>query len=94
MFGNTITDPSEVEPALRRAQLAALVSNLSLSEIVTATDEKLEMWMQEAITSGSSFTRVTVCVDIRGPEVTDLVFIDLPGNLAKCTVTLSLNSII
>ena len=81
VFGDIITDKDDVEPALRRAQLAALNPSLSLSEVINATEEKLKDMMDQTVTK-VAFTGDVVCIDLRGPELTDLAFIDLPGNTA------------
>ncbi len=80
-FGDVITDKDNVEPALRRAQLSALNPSLPLSEVIEATDEDLETMMDQTVTK-VAYTRDIVCIDLRGPELTDLAFIDLPGNTA------------
>ncbi|ESK87740.1 hypothetical protein Moror_11277 [Moniliophthora roreri MCA 2997] len=76
-FGSTILDKADVEPALRRAQFAVLNAQIDKETILTTSLDKLE---ELAATGKSlSFSRNVVCVDLEGPELTDLSFIDLPG---------------
>lgn len=58
-FGDLITNKSDVEPALRRAQEKILNPS--------GTGNPLQ------------FSKNVVCVDLQGPDLTDLSFIDLPG---------------
>jgi len=68
-FGSIITDKSDVEDALRLAQLVVLNPQIE-SESVSLERSSLK------------FSRNIVCVDICGPDLTDLSFIDLPGKLS------------
>ncbi|KIK58162.1 hypothetical protein GYMLUDRAFT_45362 [Collybiopsis luxurians FD-317 M1] len=75
-FGGLITDKSQVELALRRAQFSVLNPEVPQSVILGASAQKLkEMATEKSI----PFSQNVVCVDIKGPELTDLSFIDLPG---------------
>lgn len=80
-FGEVITDPGVVEIALRRAQLAILNPDLSHTQIFAATPKELLELSAQSLTSPTSlrFSKNVVCVDIEGPDLTDLAFIDLPG---------------
>lgn len=78
LFGPLITEKKEVELALRRAQAAVLNPDVPPSKYVNASAEDLKSgidYMRRAI----PFSRNVVCVDLEGPELTDLSFIDLPG---------------
>ncbi|KAK0463897.1 P-loop containing nucleoside triphosphate hydrolase protein [Desarmillaria tabescens] len=77
-FGGIITDKSAVEPLLRRAQLSVLNPMIPLDRILDSTPEELTKWSQES-QDVQPFSRNVVCVDLSGPELTDLSFIDLPG---------------
>ena len=73
-FGGLITSKSDVELQLRRAQAAILNPYRSANKWVDAPPENLKKL------SGPTFSKNTVCVDIKGPELTDLAFVDLPGD--------------
>ncbi|KAE9397400.1 P-loop containing nucleoside triphosphate hydrolase protein, partial [Gymnopus androsaceus JB14] len=75
-FGGTITDKSQVELALRRAQFAVLNPEIPQKDILNASPEKLK---NMATQKSMPFSKNVVCVDLEGPELTDLSFIDLPG---------------
>ncbi|KIY65284.1 hypothetical protein CYLTODRAFT_357063 [Cylindrobasidium torrendii FP15055 ss-10] len=76
-FGNVLESKDQVEDMLRRAQHAVLSPQIDR--------EKLLKWPLDALsglakTEGTAeFSRNVVCVDIEGPGLTDLSFIDLPG---------------
>ncbi|KAG2091608.1 P-loop containing nucleoside triphosphate hydrolase protein [Suillus cothurnatus] len=73
-FGRTITNRSEVEVWLRRAQAAILNPNVPSSSFHTKTIEELR-----SIRNTLKFSRNVVCVSIEDPDATDLSFYDLPG---------------
>ncbi|KAG6848187.1 hypothetical protein H0H93_002553 [Arthromyces matolae] len=78
-FGEVITDKDDVEPALRRAQAAVLNPHLDFDEFVDATDDELSgprFNSKDTV----AFSEDTICIDLEGPELTDLSFVDLPGN--------------
>ncbi|KAG1745120.1 P-loop containing nucleoside triphosphate hydrolase protein [Suillus paluster] len=72
-FGRTITDRSEVEVWLRRAQAAILNPSLPSSSFHTKTIEELRNTKNTL-----KFSRNVVCVSIEDPDATDLSFYDLP----------------
>ncbi|KAJ7468099.1 P-loop containing nucleoside triphosphate hydrolase protein [Mycena latifolia] len=76
-FGNLITNKNEVEVALRRAQLAVLNPNVKFATILEMKPDDLK----KGILGNESlpFSRNVICVDLEGPELTDLMFLDLPG---------------
>ncbi|KAH9937926.1 P-loop containing nucleoside triphosphate hydrolase protein [Epithele typhae] len=89
-FGPCLTDKNEVEPMLRRAQAAILNPHMPAASFVN---------MDNADIGGASvggkkplaFSRNIVCVELSGPELADLSFVDLPGivqNAEKELVTL------
>ncbi|KAJ7591896.1 P-loop containing nucleoside triphosphate hydrolase protein [Mycena floridula] len=80
-FGPVITDPKQVELTLRRAQLAALNPKLPFDTILSASEDELRRLSSEAVSNGAGFTHDVVCIDLEGPALTDLSFIDLPGLL-------------
>ena len=77
-FGELITSKADVELVLRRAQAAVLNACRSASKWVNAGPEDLKK--QPRLT----FSKNTVCVNIKGPELTDLAFVDLPGDYRPC----------
>ncbi|KAF9066276.1 P-loop containing nucleoside triphosphate hydrolase protein [Rhodocollybia butyracea] len=76
-FGGIITDKSEVELALRRAQFAILNPQIPFSKILNATAQELKDMAPSE--KSMPFSQNVVCVDLEGPELTDLSFVDLPG---------------
>ncbi|KAI0027599.1 P-loop containing nucleoside triphosphate hydrolase protein [Vararia minispora EC-137] len=76
-FGDIITDKDEVELALRRAQFAVLNPDIEVSHILSLTTTQIRQGI--AGHESLSFSRNVVCVDLQGPEMADLSFIDLPG---------------
>lgn len=77
-FGSLITNKKDVEPELRRAQIAVLNPEIPLDKILGQTMKELER-KTYAVKPSLQFSRDTICVDLEGPELTDLSFIDLPG---------------
>jgi hypothetical protein len=73
-FGRTITDRSEFEVWLRRAQAAILNPNVPSATFHAKTAEELKN-----IKNTLKFSRNVVCVSIEDPDATDLSFYDLPG---------------
>lgn len=77
-FGPLLTNKTDLEHLIRRAQLAILNPGSPISQFVQMTEEEVE-----ERTSGNDsqlqFSQDVVCLDITGPEVTNLSFIDLPG---------------
>ncbi|KAJ7800360.1 P-loop containing nucleoside triphosphate hydrolase protein [Mycena olivaceomarginata] len=80
-FIPSITNKDEVEIALRRAQLAVLNPTVSFREILEMNPQDLK----DGIPGHDSlpFSRNVICVDLKGPELTDLMFLDLPGIIAN-----------
>ena len=78
-FGAPITDPNEVEAALRRAQLAILNPSVPSANFVNYTlvspEEALPLKSKKKL----AFSKNVVCLSIQGPNVTDLTLLDLPG---------------
>jgi hypothetical protein len=79
-FGSIVHDTVELEKVLRRAQLAIL--NPSLPPIAFV-DFDLDSLQDGVPPLGSNeqlaFSSNVVCLDVSGPDVPDLSFIDLPG---------------
>lgn len=75
-FGDPFSDKSQLELMLRRAQTAVLNQNYDPSYFLDKEGETLKLLAKGA---KQSFSRNVVCVDINGPGLPDLSFIDLPG---------------
>lgn len=79
-FGPLITNKSELELMIRRAQLAILNPTVPVARFVEMSEQELESGF--AGNDGQlQFSQDVVCLDISGPDVTNLSFIDLPGIL-------------
>jgi hypothetical protein len=70
-FGSLIYSPEQVEDRVRRAQRAALNPAQSPSDFLMSGDDTTR--------NALDFTTNSVCLEIRGPNLTDLSFCDLPG---------------
>ncbi|CAL1698678.1 unnamed protein product [Somion occarium] len=70
-----LTDKTDVELALRRAQFWILNPKDSMNHILSLSMEELRAPRENAL----AYSRNVVCLDISGPELTDLSFVDLPG---------------
>jgi hypothetical protein len=76
-FGPLITDKGNVELALRRAQAAVLNPSLPATSFLACSMDELKngaLGNQKVL----QFSRNVVCVDLEGPTLTDLNFIDMP----------------
>jgi hypothetical protein len=88
-FGTIITDKREVELALRRAQVAVLNPHIPHADIIS---QPADLLTKTPFVSEQSlqFSDDTICIDLEGPELTDLAFIDLPGGFSACWCLLSI----
>ena len=75
-FGDTIFDPNQVEDKLRRAQSAILNPGVDHACFLQETIQDVG-----SLKDGLSFSYNVVCLRVSGPNVPDLYFYDLPGNL-------------
>lgn len=75
-FGEAIIDPKDVEPALRQAQAAVLNPSAPTSGFLGMTDVMLKKRFPQ---NELMFSRNAVCIDLSGPGLVDLAFVDLPG---------------
>ena len=73
-FGPLITDKSEVELALRRAQSAVLNPGKEAEVFLRMSAEEVRNKKNKL-----RFSANAVCLDLEGPGLTDLAFVDLPG---------------
>ncbi|KAH9833436.1 P-loop containing nucleoside triphosphate hydrolase protein [Rhodofomes roseus] len=76
IFGDTIYDKAQVEERIRRAQRAALNPGTKASQFLQGADE-------DPACPELSFTTNCVCLQIRGSDVADLSFCDLPGLISS-----------
>lgn len=66
-----------MELALRRAQAAILNPTIESHKFLGMSAEQLRKGIQGS--KPMLFSKNVVCVDLQGPDLTDLAFIDLPG---------------
>ena len=71
-FGTVITDKKDVEERIRRAQRAILNPSTRYETFLKGPDEDPD-------TRELSFSKNCVCLELSGPDLTDLSFCDLPG---------------
>ncbi|KAJ7735808.1 P-loop containing nucleoside triphosphate hydrolase protein [Mycena metata] len=76
-FGDVIMNKDEVELALRRAQVAVLNPHLNFGSVLKMNAQELKDGIPG--TTPLPFSRNVICVDLEGPDLTDLIFLDLPG---------------
>ncbi|KAH9921275.1 P-loop containing nucleoside triphosphate hydrolase protein [Amylocystis lapponica] len=81
-FGPLITDKADVELMLRRAQVAVLNPTVPSTSFLTLSAGDLGRYTGKKTTS-LPFSKNVVCVDLAGPELTDLSFVDLPGIISN-----------
>ncbi|THH11229.1 hypothetical protein EW146_g8124 [Bondarzewia mesenterica] len=74
-FGEPLFSKVDVTERIRRAQRAILNPGVPSIEFISALDEDLQ---DNQLTFSSNY----VCLEIRGRDVTDLTFVDLPGLIA------------
>ncbi|KAJ3486023.1 hypothetical protein NLI96_g4541 [Meripilus lineatus] len=83
-FGLPILERSHLEEMIRRAQLAILNPSVSAENFLdfdTGTLAPGELPLGS--TRQLSFSSNVVCLDLSGPDLTDLSFIDLPGLISN-----------
>jgi len=71
-FGAVITEKSRVEERIRRAQRAILNPSTGYETFLLGPDEDPDE-------KELSFSKNCVCLELSGPDLTDLSFCDLPG---------------
>ena len=72
-FGHVITDKKDVEERIRRAQRAILNPSFSHEIFLSGPDGEPDGGPE------LSFSKNCVCLELSGPDLTDLSFCDLPG---------------
>ena len=80
-FGDIITSKTRVEERIKRAQLAILNPSTPAKDFLTAD-------LPFSGTNESRFSKNSICLDISGPGVDDLAFVDLPGTCQVSHFTL------
>lgn len=82
LFGPTLVDPAQVEPMLRKAQIALLHPGALPSFFVDLDADFIQRINKGEKPPGChrklSFSPNLVCVAIEGPDAVDLTFFDLP----------------
>ncbi|KAF7350793.1 P-loop containing nucleoside triphosphate hydrolase protein [Mycena sanguinolenta] len=78
-FGDLIRNRTEIGMMLRRAQLAVLDSGAQTTRIMRMNIEELHTYEKLQNRRPPEFSRNVVCVDLEGPDLTDVQVIDLPG---------------
>ena len=86
LFGPLLTDKTMVEPMLRRAQAAVLNPHISEEKFVEMSEDKLKASKVDGRKS-LLFSRNIVCIELAGPDLVDLSFVDLPGKLPAWLTT-------
>ncbi len=82
-FGPRLFDKSNVEIMLRRAQAAVLNPSRPLSTFLEMNEKDQRLISKDK--NQYQFSRNVVCVDLAGPDLADLSFVDLPGTFPNCT---------
>ena len=79
-FGPKLTNKNEVEIWLRRAQAALLSPHLQFADFHGKSKEDISQ-LQKADKLVKGFSKNTIHVDVKDPDITGLSFVDLPGML-------------
>lgn len=74
-----------MELALRRAQAAVLNPHISMKTFLGLSAEQIKSGINSS-EKPLLFSRNVVCVDLQGPDLVDLAFIDLPGSCVALSV--------
>jgi len=72
-FGSVIRDKKDVEERIRRAQRAILNPSVNHQSFLSGPDG--DAYGKPEL----SFSKNCVCLELSGPDLTDLSFCDLPG---------------
>ncbi len=85
-FGPRLFDKSQVELMLRRAQAAVLNPSLPLSTFIRMDEKAL---LRPTDPPSVDFSRNVVCIELSGPDLADLSFVDLPGTIFAVRISSS-----
>ncbi|KAF8335514.1 P-loop containing nucleoside triphosphate hydrolase protein [Amanita rubescens] len=77
-FGPTLTNKDEVEIWLRRAQAAILSPHIQSSDFHGKSRDDIGQ-LQKTDRHMKGFSKNTIHVDVKDPDITGLSFVDLPG---------------
>ena len=78
-FGGIITDIQDLEDMIKRAQLALLNPSVPSNRFVNYDLNGLTTGPPLGSSRQLPFSSNIICLDISGPDLVDLSFIDLPG---------------
>ncbi|KAI0743151.1 P-loop containing nucleoside triphosphate hydrolase protein [Daedaleopsis nitida] len=78
-FGPLLTDKGDVEPMLRRAQAAVLNPDVPCATFANMSDAQFQAGAHTKGKKQLLFSRNIVCIELTGPDLADLSFVDLPG---------------
>jgi hypothetical protein len=78
VFGPRITDKRDVEMRLRQAQAAVLNPKTPANQFLHKKEEDLKNF----VSTNPSISMNVVSVELEGPDLVDLAFVDLPGIIA------------
>jgi hypothetical protein len=79
-FGEVIQDRNQVELRIKQAQAAILNPRLNTLEFLSFGVNELKEITKGVF--GLPFSKNVVCVELEGPDLPNLSFIDLPGMLS------------
>ena len=85
-FGPVLNDPAGVETMIRRAQLAILNPSVDASRFLALTDSDMDAFGGAApfgLVEQLKFSSNVVCLNVSGPRLANLSFVDLPGPFAR-----------
>ncbi len=80
-FGPILTNKEEVEIWIRRAQAAILCPHIMSNDFHRKSKEDITQ-LQKTDKLMQGFSKNTIHVDVKDPEITGLSFVDLPGTLS------------
>lgn len=81
-FGPRLEKKEDVELMLRRAQAAVLSPTRDISRFAQMDEEELRGLVSSKL---NAFSKNVICIDLAGPDLVDLSFIDLPGKSYTCS---------
>lgn len=81
IFGKPVMDRDNVELAIRRAQAAILNPSIPYTRFLELPERDIRDGKAVDGQKPLAFSKNIVCLDISGPDVTDLSFVDLPGTI-------------